>query len=42
MFKMEVMRHPVGYEEMNWMEEEYSGGCFAGVMAPGVLTTFGP
>ncbi|XP_064624623.1 amine oxidase [flavin-containing] B-like [Lineus longissimus] len=42
MFKTEEMRHPVGYEELNWMEEEYSGGCYVGVMPPGVLTSFGP
>ena len=31
----------VFYVEKNWMEEEYSGGCYASVMAPGVLTNYG-
>ncbi|XP_064639889.1 amine oxidase [flavin-containing] B-like isoform X2 [Lineus longissimus] len=40
-FKMEEMRHPIRYEELNWLEEEYSGGGYGGVMQPGLLTTFG-
>lgn len=29
------------YIELSWMNEEYSRGCYAGVMPPGVWTTFG-
>lgn len=29
------------YVELSWMNEEYSRGCYAGVMAPGVWTSFG-
>ncbi|KAK3093139.1 hypothetical protein FSP39_011668 [Pinctada imbricata] len=32
---------PIGYEEKNWMGEEYSGGCYTSVMAPGTLTGCG-
>ncbi|XP_022707203.1 amine oxidase [flavin-containing]-like [Varroa jacobsoni] len=28
------------YEEHNWMNDEYSGGCYSSLMPPGVLTTF--
>ncbi|KAK2141631.1 hypothetical protein LSH36_1064g00049 [Paralvinella palmiformis] len=31
---------PIHYEEFNWMEEAYTGGCFTSVCAPGVLTKF--
>lgn len=30
------------YEEMSWMEEEFSRGCYAGFMVPGGWTTLGP
>lgn len=33
---------PMQYVEKNWIQEEYSGGCYAGLMAPGVMTEFGP
>ncbi|KAG7467753.1 amine oxidase [flavin-containing] B [Solea senegalensis] len=33
--------HPVHYEEKNWSEEEYSGGCYTAYYPPGVLTQFG-
>ncbi|XP_078064890.1 amine oxidase [flavin-containing] B-like, partial [Mustelus asterias] len=32
---------PEDYVEKNWMEEPYSGGCYASVFSPGVLTSFG-
>lgn len=32
---------PVHYEEKNWCEEEYSGGCYTASVPPGVLTQFG-
>ncbi|UYV64061.1 MAOB [Cordylochernes scorpioides] len=31
----------VHYEEKNWMEEQYSGGCYVGTFPPGFLTRFG-
>ncbi|XP_043988544.1 amine oxidase [flavin-containing] [Gambusia affinis] len=33
--------HPVHYEEKNWCEEEYSGGCYTAYFPPGTLTQFG-
>ncbi|XP_028992863.1 amine oxidase [flavin-containing] [Betta splendens] len=33
--------HPVHYEEKNWCEEEYSGGCYTAYFPPGVLTQYG-
>uniref|UniRef100_A0A8C6TE33 Amine oxidase n=1 Tax=Neogobius melanostomus TaxID=47308 RepID=A0A8C6TE33_9GOBI len=33
--------HPVHYEEKNWCEEEYSGGCYTTYFPPGILTQFG-
>ncbi|XP_069103415.1 amine oxidase [flavin-containing]-like isoform X2 [Argopecten irradians] len=33
--------HPVHYEEKNWMEEQWSGGCYTVMMPPGFLTKFG-
>jgi monoamine oxidase len=29
------------YVEMSWAEEEYSRGCYAGFLPPGVLTSYG-
>ncbi|TNN03755.1 amine oxidase [flavin-containing] [Takifugu flavidus] len=33
--------HPVHYEEKNWCEEEYSGGCYTAYFPPGIMTQFG-
>ncbi|XP_066562927.1 amine oxidase [flavin-containing] [Amia ocellicauda] len=33
--------YPVHYEEKNWCEEEYSGGCYTAYFPPGILTQFG-
>jgi monoamine oxidase len=33
--------HPTGFLEKNWSDDPWSGGCYAGVMAPGVMTDFG-
>ncbi|XP_043928313.1 amine oxidase [flavin-containing] B, partial [Protopterus annectens] len=33
--------HPVHYEEKNWCEEEYSGGCYTVYFPPGIMTQFG-
>ncbi|KAH7639683.1 amine oxidase [Dermatophagoides farinae] len=32
---------PIHYEEQNWMAEQYTGGCFTGLGAPGFLTNYG-
>jgi len=32
---------PYEYVEQNWAEEEYSRGCYAGYMPPGVMTMYG-
>jgi monoamine oxidase len=33
--------NPLEYVEYSWAEEEYSRGCYAGYMPPGVWTTYG-
>ncbi|XP_048862064.1 amine oxidase [flavin-containing] [Brienomyrus brachyistius] len=33
--------YPVHYEEKNWCEEEYSGGCYTAYFPPGILTRYG-
>ncbi|XP_063069025.1 amine oxidase [flavin-containing] [Engraulis encrasicolus] len=33
--------HPAHYEEKNWCEEEYSGGCYTAYYPPGILTQYG-
>lgn len=33
--------HPIHYEEKNWCEEQYSGGCYTTYYPPGILTQFG-
>ncbi|XP_056436116.1 amine oxidase [flavin-containing] [Gadus chalcogrammus] len=33
--------HPIHYEEKNWCEEQYSGGCYTAYYPPGILTQFG-
>ena len=34
------MLQPVHYEEYNWLGDEWSGGAYTAVMAPGGLTEF--
>ncbi|XP_078453945.1 amine oxidase [flavin-containing] B-like isoform X2 [Lampetra planeri] len=41
MFGMPEFLQPVGYLEKNWMEEEFSGGCYVSCFPPGVLTSYG-
>ncbi|GFU52699.1 amine oxidase [Nephila pilipes] len=36
----EVLK-PIHYEEKNWMEEQYAGGCFTAMLPPGCLTRYG-
>lgn len=40
-FKCDQFLKPKGYLEKNWMEEEFSGGCYTSVLPPGVLTSMG-
>ncbi len=37
----EKATHPYEYLEQNWAEEEYTRGCYAGVMPPGAWTEYG-
>jgi monoamine oxidase len=37
----EQARVPQEYVELSWAEEEYSRGCYAGFLPPGVLTSYG-
>ncbi|NP_001002969.1 amine oxidase [flavin-containing] A [Canis lupus familiaris] len=32
---------PVHYEEKNWCEEQYSGGCYTAYFPPGIMTHYG-
>ena len=41
MFGDDRMLNAVGYAEQNWMGEEYSEGCYVGVMPPGVMSSLG-
>jgi len=38
----EEARHPARYLEKSWADDEYSRGCYAGLMAPGAWTGYGP
>ena len=35
-------RHPVAYFERSWLDEEWSRGCYTGMMTPGTWTALGP
>ncbi len=37
----EPARHPVAYYEKSWMDEEWSRGCYVGIMTPGTWSTLG-
>lgn len=37
----EQAAHPYAFEELNWADEEYSRGCYAGVMVPGAWLAYG-
>lgn len=37
----EQAAHPYAFEEMNWADEEYSRGCYAGFMVPGAWSMYG-
>ncbi len=38
----EQARSPIGYYERSWIDEEYSRGCYVGMMSPGTWSTLGP
>jgi monoamine oxidase len=38
----EHARKPLDYIEMNWTDEQWTRGCYAGSTPPGALTAFGP
>jgi monoamine oxidase len=38
----ERARNPVAYYEKSWMEEEFTRGCYVGIMAPGTWYSYGP
>jgi monoamine oxidase len=40
-FQSEEALYPIKYVEKNWSAEEFSGGCYVGVMGPQVMTQFG-
>jgi monoamine oxidase len=35
------VKQPTHYVEMDWLKERWSGGCYVGITAPGVLLDFG-
>ena len=37
----ERARHPVAYHEKVWMDEEWTRGCYGGIMSPGTWSTLG-
>uniref|UniRef100_F6Q6A2 Amine oxidase n=2 Tax=Ornithorhynchus anatinus TaxID=9258 RepID=F6Q6A2_ORNAN len=38
---LEEALHPLHYEEKNWCEEQYSGGCYTTYFPPGIMTQYG-
>ncbi len=34
-------RHPIAYYERSWLEEEWSRGCYVGMLAPGTWSSLG-
>lgn len=41
-FQSDEALNPIHYEEHNWSEEQYSGGCYTMTLGPGFLTRYGP
>ena len=37
----EPARHPVAYYEKSWLDEEWSRGCYVGIMTPGTWSSLG-
>ncbi|XP_041355941.1 amine oxidase [flavin-containing]-like isoform X2 [Gigantopelta aegis] len=40
-FQTDEALNPIHYEEMDWLAEQWSGGCYTTMMPPGFLTKFG-
>jgi len=40
-YQCEESLHPIGYVEKVWQSEEWSRGCYTGVMPPGTMSSFG-
>lgn len=40
-FQCRLMALPIYYEERNWCEDQWCGGCYTAIMGPGTLTSFG-
>ena len=41
LFGNDAALHPIGYEEHDWSQDPFSGGCYTGWAPPGVLTSVG-
>ncbi|XP_077983265.1 amine oxidase [flavin-containing] B-like [Glandiceps talaboti] len=41
LFETDEFLKPINYIDHDWLTEQYSGGCYTGIMPPGVLTQFG-
>jgi len=41
MYFGEAARSPLAYYEKSWMEEEFTRGCYVGIMAPGTWVSYG-
>jgi monoamine oxidase len=37
----EQARHPIAYYEKAWLDDEWSRGCYVGIMSPGTWSTLG-
>ncbi|KAH6938994.1 hypothetical protein HPB50_015546 [Hyalomma asiaticum] len=40
-FEHEAAYNPVHFEEKNWLEEQYSGGCYVSTFPTGVMSKYG-
>ncbi|KAL1437059.1 hypothetical protein MTO96_049062 [Rhipicephalus appendiculatus] len=40
-FEHEAAYNPVHFEEKNWLEEQYSGGCYVSTFPTGVISKYG-
>ncbi|XP_037511300.1 amine oxidase [flavin-containing] [Rhipicephalus sanguineus] len=40
-FEHEAAHNPVHFEEKNWLEEQYSGGCYVSTFPTGVISKYG-
>lgn len=40
-FNSEEALYPIHYEEKDWADDQYAGGCYTAMLPPGFLTIFG-